>query len=69
MEERKQLERRIEDEFDDMRKVEEEKMSHNSTAKEQFEHKKKQLAKLNSKLKIAYEQNNDIQEFMVQERE
>jgi hypothetical protein len=33
------------------------------------EHRRKQLAKLNNKLKLAYEANNDIQDFMVQERE
>ena len=41
----------------------------NLTFKEQVEHRRKQLAKSNNKLKLAYEANNDIQEFMVQERE
>jgi hypothetical protein len=41
----------------------------NLSLKEQVEHRRKQLQKINNKLKIAYEQNNDIQEFMTQERE
>ena len=39
------------------------------TLNEQVEKRRKQLAKVNNKLKAAYEANNDIQEFMVQERE
>lgn len=38
----------------------------NVTLKEEVEHRRKQLEKLKHKLKIAYEQNNDIQEFMAQ---
>ena len=34
--------------------------------KEEVDHRRKQLTKINNKLKIAYEQNNDIQEFMAQ---
>lgn len=41
----------------------------NESLKEQVEKRRKQLAKINNKLKAAYEANNDIQEFMVQERE
>lgn len=41
----------------------------NLSLKEEVEHRRAQLKKLNNKLKIAYEQNNDIQEFMAQERE
>lgn len=36
-------------------------MKKNLSLKEQVEHRRKQLAKINNKLKIAYEQNNDIQ--------
>ncbi len=38
----------------------------NLSLKEQVEHRRKQLAKINNKLKVAYEKNNDIQEFMTQ---
>lgn len=41
----------------------------NESLKEQVEKRRKQLAKINNKLKAAYQANNDIQQFMVQERE
>jgi hypothetical protein len=31
------------------------------TLKDQVEHRRKQLTKINAKLKVAYETNNDIQ--------
>ena len=51
------------------RKVEEEVTEKNLTLKEQVDRRRQQLNKINNKLKLAYEANNDIQEFMVQERE
>lgn len=52
--------------MDKLAKDEEEAMTKNLSLKEQVEHRRAQLKKLNNKLKLAYEQNNDIQEFMVQ---
>jgi len=40
----------------------------NMDLEEQVKKRRQQLAKINNKLKLAYEANNDIQEFMVQER-
>lgn len=69
LEQRKQLERRAQEQLN--KKIDEavEIEGINVSLKEAVDHRRKQLAKLNHKLKIAYEQNNDIQEFMAQQRE
>lgn len=61
LEERKQRERRLEDELRKRIDEEDEVKEKNLSLKEEVEHRRAQLKKINNKLKIAYEQNNDIQ--------
>lgn len=69
LEEEKQEKRRKEEELKKRMEEEDEIKGKHLSLKEEVEHRRKQLTKINNKLKIAYEQNNDIQEFMAQERE